>query len=564
LCKIYDIPKNVSSYNFLQAIHWIINKHIHHKKFTNTLVFTKELFKNKSSIINEYKFYNRNIISKHSCTFKKNHENIHETYVALHCTNILIQNIPNFYYVFGFYEDNNNINIIGEKIIGQTLLEYINSSQFNFKEFLFILLQLSLALQVAQNQYCFVHNDLTPWNIILKKIPKTTFEYKLSYNKIIKITTSLIPIIIDYGKSHITHNNIHYGYVNMYKSSSCQDILTILITSIHQILSSKLNVSHKDILLLSSFFSNTKYCKNTFKHINNLKKFVYIAHKYTEITFSNKYELENIKPYDFFLFITSNFSYNFNYEITNTYTYISPSNTRQIFDYITADNINKKIKSYTNVYTRIKNFFEKNINLFDTLDKTLSYYYIQSFENQISSTHKQLTSFLNENNINNNSYTQEYKYLSEHLQILYNKLTLQKNIKIQYEYPTQLSLIKTPYTLELFMSPNKIYDLNLNSDIYNIYDIYFYVNVLESILLNQSKFSVTEEDKSFYTTTYSDILNLDTFFLNNNNALKKTFQKICYNMYNENINQLNSSKDIIDIQNILNLYSKILKKHINI
>lgn len=551
--KIHNIPNMKNQYNILQAIQWNINLHNNRNTFNNSITLSKEIFKNKSSIVNQYKFYKFNIITKEPLNKTKNNENIHETFIGLNCINNLIKYIPNFYFIFGFHTIDKYINIIGEKINGETLLDYIKSSKFNFHEFLFILLQISLALQVAQNYCCFVHNDLTPWNIILKRIPETTIEYKINYNEVISIKTKIIPVIIDYGKAHVIHNNTHYGYVNMYKTSSCQDIITILVTSIHQILSTNKNISYKDLLLLSSFFSDTKYTHYNFKSINSLKKFVYTAHKYTEITFSEKYELEKLKPYDLFLFIKNNF--NFNVETSSHYNSIHANITRQVFDFMISNNTPKKIKSYTNTFSKIENFLQNNSRIFDSLDKTLVYYYLQNLESEASTTYTEICNFLTANKINK-SYFSLYDSIMKKLETLYNTHITKNNIKIQYDFENNTLL--NLYNEELFLAPTKIHNLDINT---KTYDVYFFIELLENILLRKSKFSVTEEDRKFYINTYSDILNTDTFILNSNNSLKKTFRKVCYNLYSENISYLSDFKDYPNVLNILELYSNILKKH---
>ena len=117
-----------------------------------------------------------------------------------------------------------------EYINGYTFEKWIKSDKFNMTDYLFILIQISLSLQFAQ-QYCgFVHYDLTPWNIVIQEIKvPVTFDYILAHNKVYQIKTKYIPVIIDYGKSHVIYKNIHYGFVNMYKISTIQDILSILI-----------------------------------------------------------------------------------------------------------------------------------------------------------------------------------------------------------------------------------------------------------------------------------------------------------------------------------------------
>ena len=117
------------------------------------------------------------------------------------------------------HSEQNKLNIITEYIQGETLFDYISGQQFDINEFIFILIQVCFALKVAQNRCGFVHYDLTPWNIILARLPNPVqFDYLISYNEIYRVNTTVIPVIIDYGKSHVIHNGMHYGLINMFNS----------------------------------------------------------------------------------------------------------------------------------------------------------------------------------------------------------------------------------------------------------------------------------------------------------------------------------------------------------
>ena len=110
------------------------------------------------------------------------------------------------------------------------------SKNFNFYEFLNIILQLCLALQVAQQRCCFVHYDLTPWNIILKYLKEPQYIHYIINGKVIRIRVCIIPVIIDYGKSHMIHNNIHHGFIKPYNFSTSFDIISLFITTFYQVM----------------------------------------------------------------------------------------------------------------------------------------------------------------------------------------------------------------------------------------------------------------------------------------------------------------------------------------
>ncbi len=71
------------------------------------------------------------------------------------------------------------------------------SSGKPFKNVLEVLFQIILSIQFAQEQCGFIHNDLTPWNIIIQTLKEPiTIQYPL-FSGIYKIITKHVPVIID-------------------------------------------------------------------------------------------------------------------------------------------------------------------------------------------------------------------------------------------------------------------------------------------------------------------------------------------------------------------------------
>jgi hypothetical protein len=66
-----------------------------------------------------------------------------------------------------------------------------------FEEYIKILYISALAIYNAQKKMNFVHWDLTPWNIILKREEKEVeLNYIISENKIYSIKSNIIPIFV--------------------------------------------------------------------------------------------------------------------------------------------------------------------------------------------------------------------------------------------------------------------------------------------------------------------------------------------------------------------------------
>lgn len=274
-------------------------------------------------------------------------ESIHEIYIGLKVVNRLNRIIPNFAYMYGFNDKEDSI--ISEKIDGITLHDYLNQPNFNFNEYITIMVQIALAIQVAQNEYSFVHWDLMPWNIVLRRLNAPQLvEYPVTNKKVIKLYTSVIPVILDYGKSHAIIDGIGVGRMNMFKFSSIQDILSILFTSLYSILTQhRLQQSTmKSIFELTTFFTGTEFRKEGFTSVHELRKFLMNEKKYSVITNSNKYDLEKKTPLDFVEFIAKNKLIKIIIDTKCNYIYDDGLSEFLIFEYLISDSLNAFITKF--------------------------------------------------------------------------------------------------------------------------------------------------------------------------------------------------------------------------
>jgi hypothetical protein len=201
-----------------------------------------------------------------------------------------------------------NETIFLEKVDGQSLYQYINGKDFVFKDFLGIVCHLSMTLYGAQRKHCFVHNDLAPWNIILTK--GEPMEYVVDHNECVRVAGKYLPVIIDLGRAHVVHENLHFGDVNMFRTSTIQDVVNLIVTCLDMILKFSLSENDKKTAVcMANFLSGTTYRKSVFreKYIGELSTFCKKARKFSEILFSDKGELEQKTPVDFVKYLIKNF-----------------------------------------------------------------------------------------------------------------------------------------------------------------------------------------------------------------------------------------------------------------
>lgn len=214
-------------------------------KTMKDLKFQRVLFQNINGDINLYETNNFRIVGKLANHSAKTLEHIHEAYIGLNAINMLVGKMPNFAYVYGLLnktEQNQPDILFVEYIYGVSLIEWLkreyNTDNF-FDKLICILVQLNLALAVAQNYIGFVHYDLYPWNVMIQKLPsKIKFDYFINVDTVITFETDIIPVIIDYGKSRAVVYETKYGlidhsFANLYQSNSIIDTLTLLFGTIN-------------------------------------------------------------------------------------------------------------------------------------------------------------------------------------------------------------------------------------------------------------------------------------------------------------------------------------------
>lgn len=237
-------------------------------------------------------------VTKATTDIRKRVEYIHEAYIGEFVTNNMSKLIPNFAYVFGLNQEDS---VVVEYVPGMTLFDYINSSKFRFDEFKIILAQVALAVKMAHYKYGFVHNDLTPWNIILfQSVACRTVEYEVGPSKKVTIRGKRIPVIIDFGKSTAVVDGVRRGIVNPTKSSSIQDILTLILTSCKTILATRRPPDQfTETLKLFNFLSGNGYLPQPLQNSFAIKSFLKRHAKYGDMISDEKFELESLDAMDF-------------------------------------------------------------------------------------------------------------------------------------------------------------------------------------------------------------------------------------------------------------------------
>jgi hypothetical protein len=272
----YDLPEGPGYPRCIGKLDGMM--YVMRSKGLSDLKFSKVLFDSVNSKNEVYRVNNFSVLRKHAKNKLKQLENVHENYIGIKSINKLIAKVPNFAYVFGPLKDSNDVYV--EYIPSISLLDWINSSSFNVTKLISVMVQINLALSVAQNNVGFIHNDLYPWNIVIQSTPSLSFDYFVEYslkdnlptilrnpamnqqNIMLRIETSIIPIIVDYGKSRSVvfekdYGLIDHGFVNIFKNNQILDTLT-LIYGILKVVHDNENISRadKELLMKLTDFAN--------------------------------------------------------------------------------------------------------------------------------------------------------------------------------------------------------------------------------------------------------------------------------------------------------------------
>jgi hypothetical protein len=560
---ISEIPATGRTFGLLQGLHWVVNMVNLQSNFLRHAVKGDQIFNNKLSTITKYTMAGFTFAVKSSIDITKKQEHIHQTFIGVKEINNLLRHIPNFMYTFGMYKQGDSYNVITEYIHGETLFEYIKSNNFVFTDYVLIIMQICLALQVAQNTCGFIHWDLTPWNIIIQKVSKpVTFDYVIAHDKIYRIKSTLIPVIIDYGKSHVIHNDMHYGFTQPFKTSTVQDVITILLTTINQIsIDKRLEQSDFSYMLkLVNFISNTEYRRDTFKSAKDLKTFLKNARGYSKLIMSNKFSLEEKTPMDLISHIYKNIKRRFQFGKVETYkSTMDKGNGRQVFEFILSGTVKERANTYFNVFTRIKHCsIPQPDNLF------FVYYAAQKLEENLISVRDSMMYFLDKFNIVDPRYENIFKDSIRFIKKIYQeKIDTMKEDSVEYILSHRFEDIKeSTYDETTFLKPRVV--KNLISEVKDI-DFSEYKDIIEQILINNGTYKLKEKDRLYYLKNFADLLKTNSLYMKTNTANVKTLrilsQKIYTsdNNYVKNIKRIGDCKTVNDMETVYESILKILK-----
>lgn len=545
-------PKNTGrNYGALKGLQKFIQAAIKPtEQLTLIGVEVKPIFKSKTTKVVLYQIGAEYIVGKKTVNPMKKLEFIHEAFIGKYVINNLLKMCPNFVFTLGYRDEPyisytyldypsegiKETTVLQEYINGPTLQEFLKTC--TFKSYLEILFSLNCALMIAQINYGFVHHDLKPWNIMVVILPEPIIlEYYLrtedTKDIVYKIRTKYIPVIIDYGKSHVIYKNVHYGIIEPFSIDKYTDLTTLLISTINELLlTQKENNDINDLIFLSNFLSSKKIVDAP-----QLKNFIQRNKKFGNSNFKD-FRLDN-SPIEsktifeeFFKYttpLTRKYKIGFGKDILTMGVW--SSNARQISDMAFGLDLNDKINSYLEVVRRIyKNPMPQTTNKFSTI------MIAQKMFDGLTKPKMEFIEFASQQNLEKNMVTKVLKEFNKMEKFLMTFYTTHLNKKVRE--PFKLGLTQKQYddVLNFKIKPSRRLFLGSEETKAKVRqemqhlpaqcpDYIYYRSLILDVLRDRGPFKIQDDDKKFYMDNFkhvfdenfvSKIVDIETirFFLN--------------------------------------------------
>jgi hypothetical protein len=303
-----------------------INRNIKIKHYIKNLRKIGDNSAYGNAFIADLKDGNEFFVIKTGKTKKSSEDLLHELIVGLYGTNNLRALIPNFSYIYGGFRcsppyidkqgnvtswctsenEEDKVNYIIYESIDNSKSYYDFIENCTGMEFLNTYLQVIYALRTANKYIDFTHYDLHTSNVLIKYTKNNNFnavKYETE-NGEEYITTKHVPIIIDYGFSHIQHEGEHYG-VNGFRQGFVKQDKSWIFHDLYKFLMFSMEAAYT--------FNNTDVInigETIFKFFNDsedLKSALY----YQRVYYFSFPETENYNIDSFSRFIRSRFDANF-------------------------------------------------------------------------------------------------------------------------------------------------------------------------------------------------------------------------------------------------------------
>jgi len=530
----WGFPQNIGrNYGILKGLEkFILHAIKPHHQITLAGVEVHTIFQSKTTKVVLYQIGTEYVVGKRTIDAMKKLEFVHEAFIGKHVLNNLLKLCPNFVYTLKYreepyisysYADYPNVpghgeeeetTILQEYIKGPTLQEFLTTS--SFKSYLEIILGLQCALLVAQTNYSFVHHDLKPWNVVVNVLDepiildyylRTENEVDVTY----KLKTRYIPVILDYGKSHVIYNNVHYGIIKPFETDKNIDLVTMLISTLNELtLQQNENLDPDDLLHIVNFFT-----KKRVNNIHELKQFLSKNKKFgnlnmDDIDLSKSNTSKNIFE-AFFKYITPlTKKYKISFGKDKLTLEMWSSNPAQIADMGFGSEFEDQVNSYLEVVRRIyKSPMPQATNKFTTI--MIAQRMIQG----ILAPKMEFIEFATLNKLDVKKVQKILKEIEKMENFVGKFYTTQLTKKVKEPFNIGLSgeeaykkvlEFKLKPTRHMFLDTSNHIKEQINQEMKDLPaqfpDYLYYRSLIVDVLRNRGPFQIQEEDKLFYMDNF--------------------------------------------------------------
>lgn len=524
-------PRNTGrNYGTLKGLEMFIQTTVKpEEQITFAGVEVQTLFKSKTTQVLLYQIGAEYIIVKKTIDAMKKIETIHEAFIGKFVINQLLKICPNFVYTLDYrdepfivsesdyvsnyqssYTFKKEVSVLQEYINGPTLQEFLKNC--TFKSFLEIILSLCCALIVAYKNCGFIHHDLKPWNIIVNILPEPIIlEYYLgtdSEDVVYKIKTRFIPVIIDYGKSHVIYKNIHHGIVEPFSTNKNIDLIMLLISTINELLlRQKENNDLEDLIFLANFLSKKEVSTD-----QDLKYFINKTKKFGNLNYQDLKTQVNIYKEFFKYMVPLTKKYKISFGKANLSLNIWHSNPTQIFEMSLGLDTEEKVNSYLNVIRRIyKNPMPQASNKFTTI------MIAQKILNGLTKPKIEFIEFASYHNLNKIKVENILKEFNKMEKFLMDFYTTQINRKTSEIFDLGINHELYEKILNFQLRPSRSLFLGLENEKDKIHhdlenfpkfkDYGYYRSLIMDVLRDRGPFKLQDEDKKFYMDNFKLLFN---------------------------------------------------------
>lgn len=536
------------------------------KQITVVGAEVQTIFKSKTTKVTLYQIGAEYVVGKRTIDSMKKVEFIHEAFIGKKVVNNLLKFCPNFVYTLQYRDEpyitylpheiafgqktygSKEVTVLQEFIKGPTLQVFLKTC--TLKSYLEIIFSLLCALIIAQTNYGFVHHDLKPWNIMVNILPEPiVIEYYLRYGQdhqevVYKIKTKYIPIIIDYGKSHVIYNNVHYGIIDPYNVDKTTDFTTLLLSTINELVlrldSNRPQQSYqkenknpegfvelRDLIFISNFLSAKKV-----QNLQELKTFLFKTKKFGNLNMEDlDLKLRAMQTCSTGLPSMEQSSICSQNIFEEFFKYISPlknkykigfgkdkltlnmwsSNSRQITDMGFGLELEDKVNSYLEVVRRIyKNPMPQATNKFTTI------MIAQRLFDGIIVPKMEFIEFATQQNLNQkkvNSVLKEFDKMEKFIVDFYTTQLMKKKqepfkLGIDIENFNAVSNFNLRPSRSMFLSSEDVrakVTKEMKSLPAQFPDYLYYRSLILDVLRNKGPFQLKDDDRKFYMDNFKPI-----------------------------------------------------------